>query len=292
MKSIGLATDRNSLRKLLKYVSGKASQNWRIDVDIIEDTLFFTQYQISTGAQDTGYGHEFEKAFASYDSNLQETYEHNRIVRYNLGGIECLVRFEADGYIDDNLDITSTETTVNPTSIESKLSQAMLSLHVQNSASALVPTPATGVKVVERGRLIDNSTILELKSRSRTGNLKMEEIIPQMWISQTYHLFIGRHEEGLVEVEPERLDMKDYFPAWESKEQDHLSLLVGLITEIKEVVKKAKDGKCMLVYRKEKVQPKVLRIYERKGKPFFLFKEAREKYWGTEIKEQAERAQS
>jgi hypothetical protein len=104
----------------------------------------------------------------------------------------------------------------------------------------------------------------------------MQEIIPQLWISQTHHLFVGRHKEGLVEVEPERLNMDDHFPAWESRNQEHLSTLVGLITEIKEVAKGVKGGKCMLVCKMEE-KPRVLRVYERNGKNFFLLVGAREK---------------
>lgn len=106
MMPIDLVTDRNSLRKLLRFVSGKIPQDWRIDVDIVENTIFFTrweenQIQIITGAKESGYGHEFEKAFLTYDSDLRQSSGHHRIVRYNLGGIECMVRFEVDGCLDD-----------------------------------------------------------------------------------------------------------------------------------------------------------------------------------------------
>jgi hypothetical protein len=56
MKPIGLTTDQNSLRKLLLFVLGKVPKSWRIDVNIIEDTLFLTrweenQLQIIAGAR-------------------------------------------------------------------------------------------------------------------------------------------------------------------------------------------------------------------------------------------------
>jgi hypothetical protein len=278
MKPIALATDRNSLRKLLQFASGKVTKSWRIDVDVVEDTMFFTrweenQVQIITGARDSGYGHEFEKAFLSFDSNLQESSGHHRIVHYNLGGIDCLVRFEVDGYVDDGLDPD------NPTSIVNELGQAFSSLQVQNSTNAFASLPADEVKVIERGRLVDDNTILELKSRS--AGLKMQEIVPQAWISQTRNVFVGRHKEGLVENEPQRLNMGEHFPAWESKNQEHLRTLVGFISEIKEVVKRAKGAKCMLVCKMEE-KPRVVRLYERNGKNFFLPKGARETCWGVE----------
>jgi hypothetical protein len=156
MKPIGLTTDRNSLRKLLRSVSGKVPKSWRIDVDVIEDTMFFTrweenQLQIITGARDSGYGHEFKKAFLSFDSNLQESSGHHRMIRYNLGGIECIVRFEVDGYVDDGLGIdnqTSIETIDNETSIVGELSQALSGLHVQNSTNVFASSLAAEVKVI------------------------------------------------------------------------------------------------------------------------------------------------
>lgn len=286
MRPIELTTDRNSLRKLLGFVTGKGPKSWRIDVDTTEETMFFTrweenQVQIITGARDSGYGHEFEKSFLSFDSNLQSSSGHHRIARYNLGGIECLVRFEVDGYVDNDVIIetrTSIETINNQASMVDELGQALSGLCVQRSTNVLAPSPAVEVNVIERGRLVDNNAILELKSCS--AKLNMQDIIPQLWISQTHHLFVGRHKNGLVEVEPERFNMANHFRDWETKNQEHLSSLVGLITKIKEVAKKAKGGKCMLVCEMND-KPGVLKMYERNGKNF-LPRGARGKCWETE----------
>ena len=278
MKPIGLTTNRNSLRKLLQFASGEVARSWRIDVDIIEDTMFFTRWEenqalIITGSRNSGYGHEFEKAFLSSDSSLQESSGHHRIVRYNLGGIECLVGFEVDGYVDDGVGIDG------QTSIVHELGQGLSGLHIQNSTNIFASSPATEVRVIERGRLVDNNSILELKSRSTNKNL--QDTTPQLWISQTHHLFVGRHKKGLVEAEPERLNMEDHFSAWERTNQENLSTLVGLIEEIKEVVKRAKGGKCMLVCKMEE-KPRVLRVCERSGENIYLPKGARVVCWGAE----------
>lgn len=275
MKPIGLTTDRNSLRKLLRFVSGKVPENWRIDVDIIEDTMFFTRweeskFQIIAGRFQSGYGHEFEKAFLRYDSKLQESSGHHRIVRYNLGGVECLVRFEVDGYVGNGF------------GDDDELTQALSGLQVQSPENLFALNPASEVKVIQRGRLVNNQTILELKSRSST-NIKMNEIIPQLWISQTHNLFVGRHKEGLVEAEPERFHMDEKFPNWEVANQEHLRTLVTLITEIRNVAKGIKGGQCMLVCKQEE-KPRVLRVYKRNGAAFFLPKGVREVCWGSNDK--------
>ncbi|PMD31698.1 hypothetical protein L207DRAFT_441396 [Hyaloscypha variabilis F] len=228
MKPIELTTDRNSLRKLLQFVSGKTTKSWRMDVDIIEDTMFFTrwephQVQIITGARDSGYGHEFEKAFLSFASDLKESSGHHRIVRYNLGGIECLVRFGVDGYLGDDVSVD------NKTSTVKELEQALADLNIQdsNKVSATATATAAEVKVIEKGRLVDDSTTLELKSRSLNMSLKMAEYIPQLWISQTRNLFVGRHKNGLVKEQVKKFDMSEYFPTWENKNQDYGVFLGG-----------------------------------------------------------------
>lgn len=277
MRPIGLTTDRNSLRKLLRFVSGKVPRSWRIDIDVIEDTMFFTrweenQIQMITGARDSGYGHEFERAFLHFDSNLQQSSGHHRIIRYDLGGIDCLVRFEVDGYVDD--DLCDEKQSSIATSTVDELSQALSKLNTKNSTSQ-----AGEVKVIEKGRLVDNNTILELKSRS--GSLRMAEIIPQLWIAQTHHLFIGRHKDGLVDVEPQQMIMDERLRAWECENQENLRGMVSLIKEIRKVAERVKRGKCVMVCEMEDKHG-ILRMYERKGGNFFVPQGAEKKCWKME----------
>lgn len=271
MRPIGLTTDRNSLRKLLRFSSGKGPHSWRIDVDIIQDTMFFTRWEktlfsITTEPLGSGHGTEFEKAFLRFDSDLQESSAHHRIIRYHLGGIECLVRYEVDGYIDDDelCDQVKSSITIDEPSHE---------LNPDTKTS----TSQTGkVKVIAKGRLVNNDTILELKSRS--NKLKMSEIMRQLWISQTHNLFVGRHKNGLVDVEPKRIEMDQRLRAWESENQENLRRMVSLIKEIKKVAAKVKGGKCVLVCEM-KDNDGVLRMYERKGRGLFVPREAEGKCW-------------
>lgn len=194
-------------------------------------------------------------------------------MRYNLGGIESLIGFEVDGYLGDDVTVD------NKTSTVEELEQALADLNIQDSTKVSATPTAAEVKVIEKGRLVDDNNTLELKSRSLNMCLKMAKYLPQLWISQTRNLFVGRHKDGLMKEQAQKFDMPEYFPAWENKNQDHLKALVGLITEIKEVVRSAKGKKCMLVVKMEE-KPRVLRVYERDGKDFFLPRGAREKCWG------------
>ena len=104
MTTICVITDRNSLRKLLTFASANARDPFRIDVEMVGDTMILVRRENSNVRHirkddDQGYGHEFEKAFSTFDKDLQGSRSHHRIVQYNLGGMKCLLRFEADAYV-------------------------------------------------------------------------------------------------------------------------------------------------------------------------------------------------
>ncbi|KAF2182273.1 hypothetical protein K469DRAFT_790384 [Zopfia rhizophila CBS 207.26] len=52
------------------------------------------------GSVNSGYGHNFEKAFTKDMEGLEES-GHHRVIRYYMGDFNCVVRFEVDAYYDD-----------------------------------------------------------------------------------------------------------------------------------------------------------------------------------------------
>ena len=91
---------------MIKFTSNQSSDSWRTDVDLVGDTMFFSRWEASTveyitGALESGHGHSFEKSFTTFHDDLKDSTSNHRIVRYNLGGLECMVRFEVDAYADD-----------------------------------------------------------------------------------------------------------------------------------------------------------------------------------------------
>jgi hypothetical protein len=68
--------------------------------------------------------------------------------------------------------------------------------------------------------------------KSRSKKIKMADIIPQLWLLQTEHLFIGYHHQGLIEQEPKHHEMATYFVAWEIQYEKQLQRLLSLILRI------------------------------------------------------------
>jgi hypothetical protein len=286
MKSISLVSDRNNLRKLFDFTCNHLGGSFRIDVDIIFNTMFFTRWEESTirlisGFQNFGYGHEFEKAFTIFDQDLTNSSSHHRIVKYNLGGMNCLVRFEADAYFDDcpsssSHSPSSKSPAENPASTENDLSTALESLTLQSSEKDTEHVAKKGIRVLQSGRLVSPASVIEVKSRSKM--IKLQDIIPQLWFSQTEHLFVGYHQQGVIEQEVTRYEMAAHFKAWETEHEEQLQKLVSLILRIREAAQGAKDGKCVIVYDHVEESRK-MRIYETDRKGLIGFLDGEKKCW-------------
>ena len=139
------------------------------------------------------------------------------------------------------------------------------------------------VKVIERGNIIANDQIIELKSYA-DGKPPNNRQIAELWLAQTQHLFTCQYRKELaatVTTAPKRYNMKEVLTAWETKNQRYLQALVNLLGQIKNTLQNAKTQagrQCMLVCKKED-RPPVLRLYERNGAPIHLPKGTISKCW-------------
>lgn len=126
--------------------------------------MFFTRWeqsyiQLISGSLNPGYGHEFEKAFTVLDNDLADSASHHRIIQYNLGGMNCIVRFEADAYFEDcpssnrhsSSGISPTE---KPANTENDLNAVLetLSLKLQEKDTEFISKK--GVRAIQRGHLV------------------------------------------------------------------------------------------------------------------------------------------
>ncbi len=149
--SVALVTDRNSLRKLFDFVSGHPGEHWRIEAELVEGTLFLTRWEanpvrIITGSLNSGYGHEFEKAFLKFEEELKDSSTHHRIIEYEIGGMKWVVRYEAEGYFKDKQENEGFMAVgASQTYPEVTAAIERLSLEFQPQ-----PTMLEGVKVIER----------------------------------------------------------------------------------------------------------------------------------------------
>ncbi|KAJ9654415.1 hypothetical protein H2201_009006, partial [Coniosporium apollinis] len=274
---IDILTSRNSLRKLLNFVSNNVKESFRIDLQLINNTtlaLFRHERnarQIIRGSGDSGYGHSFESAFTTPEPGLEDSCAYHRALRYKLGDLDCVIQFEVDAWCDDG--VCAADSTATPGAagkldvslvasprathhavstvgaIASSLSQLSITetpfRQQQHAPSGGGGWAAHHLPVSRReGRsAVAPSQLAEIKTRGGRKPLQLGKMLPQLWFGRTPHLLVGMHEAGDGTFgRVDGIDAAARFPAWEAQNQGALRALVGVLARLREVVRSPAVG--------------------------------------------------
>ncbi|KAJ9160968.1 Isoprenoid biosynthetic process [Coniochaeta hoffmannii] len=198
---IDLVTDRSNIRKLLRFVQGSSNDAFQIQVETAgSKTALFTRVEarptdIIQGFR--GYGHSFEKAYTKKQSGSTA---HHRIVGYDFGGINCIVRHETDGYVDNR----------SPTGLTDNLSDALKGLSISELDNYANDSAATLVET--GGKAVDPSSTLEIKTRAASRTVK------QNGGRNAIVTYDGGTKLRIVEAGEKRALPDDLYAKWEVKE--------------------------------------------------------------------------
>jgi hypothetical protein len=99
----------STLGNLLRFVRGAGCGtnrgqplHARFLVERVGPTVFFLRRERSpteTIPDVRGYGHAFPEAYTTWERDVRGSLLHTRVVRYAFAGLQCLVRFNSDGYL-------------------------------------------------------------------------------------------------------------------------------------------------------------------------------------------------
>lgn len=99
-KGTHLVINRRCLQMLFQVATAVPFQDFRIDLHMVHNTLFLTRkektYFVANAHGTTKVGSSFESAFTTSELGLEDSSSHHRVIRYALGDLKCVVRFEAD----------------------------------------------------------------------------------------------------------------------------------------------------------------------------------------------------
>ncbi|KAL4886968.1 hypothetical protein BJY04DRAFT_212936 [Aspergillus karnatakaensis] len=247
--SVSLVTDRNNIRKLLSFVNPKLArfglEPFTIEVEVVNNTAIFCRsetktHEIIAAHEFIRYGHEFEKAYTT--EQVDGSTGHHRIISYQLGDMKLVVRYETDGCIATSLEKTSAaikpRASVNNENIAGMLKSLSLS-------SANKPTYAgsykSALKIKEEGRVVPIESTLEIRTRTYKKLIEVDEVLPQMWLSQTPNLSRAYHRNGSFE-RPTVENIAENLIAWEDAHQADIKNLVAVIRRIISAVKECGAG--------------------------------------------------
>jgi len=208
LSQMDILSDRNNLRKLFRWVTNSPElKDFRIDAELAGNTVLFTRWDESSSTiirGFRGFGHEFEKANTSAAPGCENSTGHHRIVTYELGDIKLLVRYEVDGCLAltaDPKEKTRTGPAAATTSPKTKsaddddLAAALGGLKISGEP---IPFDLSNTKLhyIPNGLLVDQSEVMELKTRVQHKQLDWEETWPQLFLSQTRYLLLAKHFRG------------------------------------------------------------------------------------------------
>ena len=272
--STDVVTDRNNLRKLLSFIDPSSTRNgleaFTINIEVTKKTAIFcrdeTKTQEYVGPNEfRGFGHEFEKAYTT--TQIGGSTGHHRIISYQLGGLNFIVRHETDGYVGTDSGISSSKA-------ESHTRDGLSSMLGALSLSETTFPPAvtsTGSKLVikQEGEVIPLESTLEIKTRVFHKPLDFQEVAPQLWISQTPKLVRAYHRNGTFQcpvVEDTTVEIK----SWEERKQNDLRKLAALIRKIVDIVKECGDN-AVLSYNVEGHKLVICKVDKREMLPKDLY---------------------
>ncbi|KAI0365689.1 hypothetical protein BV20DRAFT_1027527 [Pilatotrama ljubarskyi] len=282
--TIDIVTDRNGLRKLMRWLQhsdsgyGEPLKEFRIDLQLGgSKTVLMHRWEkrrreIATPPK-SGCGINFERQTTSPAPRCQRSTGHHRIVQYEYGGLKMVVRFEVDACTAQPRPaassprtstaprITGSRTTTGAPNIDS-LADALAGLGVSTSTSN-TSTSIDTISVIRAGSQVPQSTIVELVTRSKkyVDQFDWAEKYPQLLLSSTPHLFLGVHDRGTFErVKKHALGSAEMrHVETDLRMQRAFGQLVAVLRSIQELVKEhGQRGRLSLV-----CQDGVLKVYER-----------------------------
>ncbi|KAE9396977.1 hypothetical protein BT96DRAFT_823934 [Gymnopus androsaceus JB14] len=276
--SVDLVTDRNGLRKLLRWITGPTEEresmrtikDFRIDMQLAgEKTMLFNRWEKRTEEECSGFtfGYNFEKKTTVPANDCEKSTGHHRIIQYDLNGFKIVVRFEVDACLpptdpvvdrNESFDVDQLASTLATTSISSPQ-------RPQSTKFTSIPVGATRIlQVAKGGSVTPQSSLIELTTRSqrRLADLRWEESFPQLFLSQTPYHYLGVHQSGrFVEVQKRDLGKDPELLKAEKMSEMNLKKLRVALELIREIVVDAgEEGRLSLVCRDGKLE-----VYERRS---------------------------
>ncbi|KAH8731755.1 hypothetical protein GQ44DRAFT_670296 [Phaeosphaeriaceae sp. PMI808] len=251
--NIDVLADRNNLRVLLEFVQGRANGPFRLDLYSIFNTLVIVRneskwWKLSDGKS---YGCNFERLFTTPAEGMEEATSHYRAIRYPMGPLNIVVRFEADAYDDD------------------MVSDEVPSASTQPASGGLSERPSfrysAPIRVVQKGHIVPTAHMVELKTQSYYPDKhQLVSCQDQLWFGRTSRLYTGPYEPKTGVIRKIRYeDATQRIKKWESIQQENLQKLVALLAMLKEIMKKEKrPNRAVILVREEKAGPLTIRSME------------------------------
>lgn len=223
-----------SLGYLISFCVGEDFREFRSVVEVVGGVVHILKRdnapdELLSGVK--GYGHTFPEANTTWDVGSAGSTSHQRVVRYNLGGLHILLRGEIDGYLPEYTSAGS------PSRKKVSLDDLVDGLESSSLTPKAVDSKSSTVTVKEAGSPVPQSSLFDLKTRSelRRGDDILAQQLPRLWRSQIPNFILAFHERGFfhdITVQ----SVRDRIGEWEKENAEGIAVLVTLLRQIVDVV--------------------------------------------------------
>ena len=244
----------STLGNLLRFARNVETEKpFRFLVEVVGQTVFLIRRENSPKekiADVYGYGHSFPEANTTWDVDLKSSETHQRIIRYQLGHLNAIIRFEADGYLEQKIPAKKMPVRLTNQKINEDF---LVSALAGNTIRAHTPKNSGSLKVIQGQESVPQSTVLDLKTRSirkKHHGTTISDQIPRLWIRQIPFFVLAYHDSGLFR--PEEVTVRDMQPdiaRWERDNKADVCKFIGLINKIASFVKATPGRKLEVLYR-------------------------------------------
>ncbi|CAG8325214.1 unnamed protein product [Penicillium nalgiovense] len=239
----------NTMGNLLGFVLGQ-DKPFRMLVEVLGKTVFFVRRENSPTEiypNSNGYGHTFPEAYTTWDAGVGGSQSHQRVMEYEFAGMQCLVRFEADGFLPDLFPDTEGTEGHPVTQDESADSEGALPSIEQvtiSGVSSVTTAAPNQLEIARQGRRIPQCAIFDLKTRARSkrNQKTLREELPRLWLTQTPNFILAHHTAGQfmhIRVQNVQGDVEK----WEETQQPALGKFASLLQMIVAFARSLDNGK-------------------------------------------------
>jgi hypothetical protein len=229
----------STLGNLLRFTRG-IDKAFRFNVEVIGETVFFIRKENDPREfikNIRGFGHTFPEAYTTWEHSVKGSETHQRIIGYEFGGLNCLVRFESDGYLREapaDNDTAPAKTAVN----QDDLFQAFQSAAISQPATTTISKP-DALKIKHGGSAVPQQSIFDLKTRSgrHKRDIDMSDIHPALWIKQISNFIVAYHDGGGLFEDIRVQNVKNDVQAWAEDNKDGIRRFATLLDKIVDIAR-------------------------------------------------------
>jgi hypothetical protein len=186
-----------------------------------------------------GFGHTFPEANTTWEKEVKGSESHQRLVRYEFGGLSCLLRFECDGYLQDS---ASNNSTSKLASYENSNEDELLRSFDLASISNTISSKDDYLNIKPGGSVVSQNSIFDIKTRwSGKGQIDMSDILPVLWLKQIPNFIVAYHHNGVFE-DIQVKNMRNDLQVWEEENKAAIIQLATLLHKITDIAKSDKRG--------------------------------------------------